>query len=267
MMNDVVDLTYLPWSIARYSSGTLGSFLKSYEEDEFGKIYYKMSHFASGQGVVGHESFNEMIAKNILCILGYDYLDYELIKAKVIINGTEYITWLTKSRDYKKTGEKKLAIENYYEINRWEKESKAEFLERAGFAKQFYNMLIFDYLIFNRDRHGANVEVLLKDNKVRLAPIFDNGLSFLFSTYDQPQKIEEFNLLGTGVVNNWFGNMDVKENLVFASKDEIRRIVEIKWRREGVFQGLEHCDAVSEKLKNAIWEMFSVRLVVLEEMI
>lgn len=268
ILNDtVVDLTYLQWSISRYSSGTLGSFLKSYEEDDSGKIYYKMSNFASGQGVFGHECFNEIVAKNILRILGYDYLDYELLKARVIINEIEYVVWLTKSRDYKKTGEKKLAIENYYEINRLEKESKADFLERVGFAKQFYNMLIFDYLIFNRDRHGANVEVLLKDGRVRLAPIFDNGLSFLFSTYDQISKIEEFNLLGTGIVNNWFGSMDVKDNLRFASKDEIKRVVEIKWKREDVFQDLENCDAVSLELKNAIWEMLLNRISVLRGMV
>ena len=59
------------------------------------------------------------------------------------------------------------------------------------------------------------VEVLLKGDSARLSPVFDNGLSFLFSTYDQPEKIEKFNLLGTGIVNNWFGSMDVKENLVF----------------------------------------------------
>lgn len=125
-MNDtVIDLTYLKWSISRYSSGTLGSFLKSYEEDDAGKIYYKMSNFSPVQGVFGHESFNEMVAKNILQILGYDYLDYELLNARIMVNHTEYVTWLTKSRDYKRIGEKKVAIENYYEINRQEGESKA----------------------------------------------------------------------------------------------------------------------------------------------
>lgn len=265
--DDAIDLTYLQWSISRYSSGTLGSFLKSYEEDEEGKIYYKMSNFNSQQGVYGHESFNEIVAKNILSILGYDYLDYELLKARVIINGAEYVTWLTKSRDYKRDGEKKIAIENYYEVNCLEGESKVDFLRRVGFAEQFYKILLFDYLIFNRDRHGANVEVLLKRGNARLAPIFDNGLSFLFSTYDETEKIENFNILGTGIVNNWFGHMDVKDNLAFVPKEEIQRVSKLDWDRERVFKDLEQCDAVSEKLKNAIWRMLLDRIEVLGGMV
>lgn len=49
-------------------------------------------------------------------------------------------------------------------------------------------MFLFDYLICNRDRHGANIEVLQKGENYRLAPIFDNGLSFLFSCYNDGKK-------------------------------------------------------------------------------
>ena len=49
------DLTYLSWSLSRSSSGTAGSFLKSYEEINEKKYYYKMYNYYSVRGVIGHE--------------------------------------------------------------------------------------------------------------------------------------------------------------------------------------------------------------------
>ena len=58
-----VDLTHLTWSLSRSSTGTAGSFLKSYEEIDGQKIYYKMSNYDSVRGVIGHESINEIVAQ------------------------------------------------------------------------------------------------------------------------------------------------------------------------------------------------------------
>ena len=60
-----VDLTYLSWSLSRSSTGTAGSFLKSYEEINGRKFHYKMSNYDSVRGVIGHESVNEIVAQNI----------------------------------------------------------------------------------------------------------------------------------------------------------------------------------------------------------
>lgn len=90
--NDITDLTQLSWTLSRNSSGTAGSFLKSYEE-----------------------------------------------------------VW--------------------------------PFIVRNQLEQYFYQVFLLDYLICNRDRHGANVEVLEKRGDYRLAPVFDNGLSLLFSCY------------------------------------------------------------------------------------
>lgn len=57
------DLTHLNWSLTRQSSGTAGSYLKSYEVTDGTKYYYKMSNYDSVHGIVGHESINEMIVQ------------------------------------------------------------------------------------------------------------------------------------------------------------------------------------------------------------
>lgn len=63
------DMTYLSWSKIRHSSGTAGSFLKSYSELDGKKIYYKLSNYDSVKGVIGHESVNELIVDRLLTIL------------------------------------------------------------------------------------------------------------------------------------------------------------------------------------------------------
>ena len=80
MMNlfeDAIDRTDLVWTLSRDSSGTAGSYLKSYEIVEGRKIYYKMSRYDSRRGIIGHESINEIICMNIANQLGFDTLQYE----------------------------------------------------------------------------------------------------------------------------------------------------------------------------------------------
>lgn len=54
----------------------------------------------------------------------------------------------------------------------------------------FWDMFIVDALIANFDRHGSNWGFIKKDNKYRLAPIFDNG-SCLFPQLNTDEKLEE----------------------------------------------------------------------------
>ena len=79
-----VDLTYLTWSLSRSSIGTAGSFLKSYEEINGRKFYYKMSNYDSVRGVVGHESVNEIVAQNIADAL---QIIYEMVKERITWTG------------------------------------------------------------------------------------------------------------------------------------------------------------------------------------
>ncbi|MBR6528557.1 MAG: HipA domain-containing protein [Firmicutes bacterium] len=53
----------------------------------------------------------------------------------------------------------------------------------------FWDMFIIDALIANFDRHGSNWGFIKKDNKYRLAPIFDNGSS-LFPQLNTDEKIK-----------------------------------------------------------------------------
>ena len=68
--------------------------------------------------------------------------------------------------------------------------------------KDFQNMILFDALIYNTDRHFGNFGFLI-DNKTMeikgLAPIFDNGAS-LFSNFDIGEFLEINSMTG---LNNY----------------------------------------------------------------
>lgn len=237
--NRVLDLTHLSWTLSKNSSGTAGSFLKSYEESEGMKYYYKMSNFDTIRGVYGHECINEIVAGNIADALNISHLQYDLLHANVRVNDKIYETWLTRSSDFKKRGEHKLTFETYYELKRNSGEDVWSFIVRNGLQEYFYQIFLLDYLICNRDRHGANIEVLEKNGVYRLAPVFDNGLSLLFSCYDDGEAMEKFDYLKDGPVNNYVGSISLGENLRKIPKLIIEQIKTVTLDEKVLFKGME----------------------------
>ena len=75
-------------------------------------------------------------------------------------------------------------------------------------------MLLVDFLILNGDRHGANLEVM-KNNRIRelyLAPLFDHGLSLLFSCHEE-SEIRNYNVLEDKPVQCFLGSCSAAGNL------------------------------------------------------
>ena len=214
IVKDKKDLKYLSWSKTRESSGTAGSYLKSFSYSNGKKVYYKLSYFDDVNGVFGYEAINELIACKIMEYFNIEHLDYYLVNADVIIDGKEYNTYLNYSYDYKKANESKISFENFYKLEKLENETKLDLCKRFGFIDKIYEMFIVDFLINNKDRHGANIEVLFdKKNKTyRLAPLFDQGLSFLSPTY-KDEDLKSCNVKEIKRANAYIGSSDLEENL------------------------------------------------------
>lgn len=149
------NLTYLSWAKIRNSSGTAGSFLKSYSEINGKKVYYKLSNYDTYKGIIGHECVNEIIVDRLLTILGIEHLSYSLIHADIFLNDNAYETYLCASDDFKDANESKIALDAYYQTERLEGEAPLDFCIRKGWEEYIYQMLVVDYLILNRDRHGT----------------------------------------------------------------------------------------------------------------
>lgn len=249
-----VDLTYLSWSKIRNSSGTAGSFLKSQEITPKGKIFYKLSDYDAYHGVTGHESIIEIIADRLLSILDIPHLSYHLIHADIIVDSKPIRTWLCASYNFRQRGEKKIALDDYYQQNRQDSESPLEFCIRNGWSEYIYEMLVIDFLILNRDRHGANMEVLTNRYRktVRLAPLFDHGVSFFCRAPDE--ALEKEDAMADKPVQCFVGSRSAWDNLKLIPRDEYPRINPLKESdRSIVLDGLD--DALSRQRLDRTWEM------------
>ncbi|MCR5675172.1 MAG: hypothetical protein K6G16_05610 [Lachnospiraceae bacterium] len=226
--SELQDLRHLRWAKSRGSSGTAGSFLKSYENTGARKRYYKLSDYDVTRGIVGHECFNEIIAQRLLEHLGIAHLSYRLIHALVSMDGGDHETWLCGSEDFKERGERKLALEDYYVLERQDDESPLDFCLRMGWQEQIYGMLAIDFLILNRDRHGANLEVLMdrKNRSVRLAPLFDHGVSLVCRCHDVGE-LKAFDVMKDQKVQSFIGGNSVSDNLRLVPMTWLKGLPEI----------------------------------------
>ena len=249
------NLTYLNWSKIRHSSGTAGSFLKATSELSGTKIYYKLSNYDNGRGVVGHESVNELIVDRLLTILGIDHLHYQLIHADILVDGKKLDTYVCASENFREKGEDKQAIDVCYESERLENESALDFCVRMGWNDYIWQMLVVDFLILNRDRHGANIEILRNKKKksLRLAPLFDHGLSLLCRC-ETEEAIEKFDVMADLPVQCYVGSRSAQENLKLIPTDQMPKLNPLKESdRSVLLEGLD--DVISQSLQDKIWDM------------
>lgn len=93
-----------------------------------------------------------------------------------------------------------------------------EFCKRIGLQEFVDKMLIFDYLIMNVDRHGRNIEIILKDNMFRVAPIFDNGRCLTYACGNRLENILAYDYTVSGQGNNFLGGINLESNLRYISK-------------------------------------------------
>jgi len=260
------DLTYLDWSHVRSSSGTAGTFLKSQSTIGGKKTYYKLSNFDATRGVIGHECINELIACRLLQLLGVDHLEYDLIHADIDVDGRIFETYLCASTDFKKRGESKVALDDLYRANKLDGESAYDFCRRQGWSKQIDQMIAVDFLILNRDRHGANIEVLrnTRARTLRIAPLFDHGLSLLCSC-SSPDDTLAFDVLADKPCNNFFGGKSCRANLDLI--DDKQAVFPGRLRvtdRYFIFEGLE--GVMPDALLDKTWEMIYERYRIYESL-
>lgn len=255
IISEKQDMTYLLWSKIRHSSGTAGSFLKAYSELEGKKIYYKLSNYDSVNGFIGHECVNELIVDRLLTILGIEHIHYQLIHADILLNEALHDVYLCASEDFKQKGDSKIALDAFYEIEHEAGESPLDFCIRYGWEDYIYTMLVVDYIILNRDRHGANIEVLRnsKNKTIRLAPLFDHGLSLLFNCTND-SLVDSYDIKKDKTVNTFIGSKSTKENLQLIPKNCLPQLNPLKETDKTIIMdGLN--GIIPQNLQDKIWNM------------
>lgn len=265
IIHEKQSMEYLQWSQIRSSSGTAGSFLKATDDLQKPKKYYKLSQYDTVNGIIGHECVNELIADRLLNILGVKHLHYDLIHAEITVNDKNIETYLCVSEDFKKSGETKTALDTFYEMEHLKNETPMDFCIRNGWEKYVYEMLVVDFLILNRDRHGANIEVLRnsKEKTLRLAPVFDHGLSLLFSCQTK-KAVDEFDVMQDRQIQCFVGGNSAQKNLELIPKKELPQFHPLKEEhRNELLGGLE--GIVPQYLLDKIWDMIWERWLYYED--
>ena len=179
-----------------------------------------------------------------------------MIHAQIAIDGKEQETWISVSENFRKDNEEKLAYDLFYYLQKEGNESPLEFAIRNGWGLYMYRMFCIDYLIANRDRHGNNLEVLRSegDDSIRMTPLFDQGVSLLFSTYGDDNLIEKADVMRDFPVNNYIGARSLEYNLSLIPEEYDLEINVLKKEdKEYIFHNVNH--VLSGKHIDKIWEM------------
>lgn len=201
--SEIIDLRPLKFSKGTIGSGSAGTLYKS----NTSKYYFKLSSFSEYYpDEYGYESVCEVINSRLCNCLGIAHAEYDMMRAKVLINEREFELWLCVSKNFKPDIAKRTTLETYlkyYGISGYDLMQNFEFCKDKEFFKDLCSMLLVDYIIYNRDRHGANIELFIEKDNVTLAPIYDTGYSLISPCLYDKGKLDIFDINSTGPVNNF----------------------------------------------------------------
>ncbi|UMZ73004.1 hypothetical protein [Natranaerofaba carboxydovora] len=188
-----------------------------------GRIYlYKKG--TSGAKNAGNEPYSEFYACQVLEAMGIkDYVKYDLRKFKgELVSECEIFT--DKEIGYISAAE--------YGLNLYPGDLLKAY-EKIGQSDFFRQMIIFDGIVLNRDRHLGNFGFLIDNatNKViKNAPIFDNGYSLLpFMSDDKYHQVEKY-LNRIPRIGDDFINI-AKKMLTEKEKPMIKRLKGFKFKK------------------------------------
>ena len=256
MDRQLLDLRNIRWGNWRHGA-TSGVFPK----ERIGNKYYKLSAYNPDFGIYGIQSISEVIASRVGKIIGIDCVEYRLVPALVRLNNDEFETLICESDDFNTRDAGILVFEDIYtsRIRVMGDISPLDFCRELGVQDDVYKMFVLDYLINNIDRHGRNLEILIDDRGVmRLAPLFDHGLS-LFSSKRDDDLMDNLDSDQTAV-NSFLGSPNLRDNLGLIDTKTRLRGLDLS-HREVVFEGLG--EYISSERIEFIWRCLCRRFNVL----
>ena len=190
-----------------------------------GKIYlYKGG--TSGAANTGKEPYSEFYAAQIAKKMEIDHVDYNISMWKNSLCSTcELFTDINTA---------------YVPMYKFLKDSgliaTADYLKTLGdeYYDAFVDMLVFDALIYNTDRHYGNFGLLVdnKTNKpIKFAPLFDHGLSlFNYAMDDDIDNLKTYAKTRSSAFNAPYEDI-VKEFITQKQKERLRKMINFKFKK------------------------------------
>lgn len=190
------------------------------------KIYlYKGG--TSGAANAGNEPYSEFYAAQIAERMSLKHVTYGLSKWKGILCSTcELFT--DKDTSY---------VPIHKIVPQCTLNKTVEYLKSLGdeYYDEFADMMIFDALVHNTDRHFGNFGLLV-DNKtnqpIAFAPIFDNGLSlFNFAMDDDLRDLEAYAKTRLPAFEGVSYEDLIKEFLSDRQREKLRKLIDFKFTK------------------------------------
>lgn len=216
---------------------TNGMLKKCWRRDK-GKIYL-FKGGTSGAANTGNEPYSEYYAAQIAEAMGLHHIPYNLSKWKGTLCSTcELFTDIDTS------------FVPIYKFNQGSSLTEtANYLKSLGqeFYDEFADMMIFDALICNTDRHAGNYGLLVdnKTNKpIKFAPIFDNGLSlFNYAMADDLADVDGYAKTRYPAYDAVSYEEIVKAFISDRQKAQLRKLINFKFKKHSKY------NLPSERLK------------------
>ena len=182
---------------------------------------------SSGAANTGNEPYSEFYASQIAEAMGLNHVSYKLAKWKGALCSTcELFTDIDHSfvPIHRCFPDKKLS------------EIAAE-LKRMGdkFYQPFCDMMVFDALVCNVDRHFGNFGMLV-DNRTNkpcaFAPIFDNGMAlFPFAMEDDFRDLDAYAKTRTPVFGSSFTEL-ATAFMTNRQRKQLRKLIDFRFTRD-----------------------------------
>lgn len=256
----MLDLTQLRLADTRQNGVTGGCLWKATTAINGTKYYCKCSNYYSGVKAFGDESFYEVICSRLFKLLGFNCVSCVLELAKLRVNGRLYVTHICKASNYARGAASRISLDDCVAALNGNVIATIQMLHLQN---QINQMLVADFLTIQRDRHGNNIEVLYRDDgTIQLAPLFDNGLSFLapfpLCYKNSLQHVPTFDPFCDVPVNNYIGERSLFLNLSLISHPVLVRALSAP-ALDTLFLGMHrHFPALyTQKIKEIIWKRYN----------
>ena len=163
-------------------SNSKGNLLKGSYRDHNGITHFVKTGRLQVRDFPGKWSIEpviEVICHELGKVLGAETAEQELRIARGERLGSEFITLVCDSSDFR-NGESLIYLQGLYVQNK-DNIQFEKLCRNTGCKKSLMDMLAFDLIIMNEDRHNSNVGWLMNDEgRMKLSPIYDNGYSLLY---------------------------------------------------------------------------------------